>query len=68
MGREKQETEDAAILRARRHAEAMIARLVKIAEADPPTHVSVKAAEVLLKISQEKTEEERDPVRRFWRG
>ena len=46
----------------------MIARLVKIAEADPPTHVSVKAAEVLLKISQEKTEEERDPVRRFWRG
>ena len=66
MGRDKRETEDTAILRAREHAEDIIARLVEVAAADPPTHVSVKAAEVLLRISQEKTAEECDPARRFW--
>ena len=68
MARAKKVIEDVAIIRAREHAENMIARLVEVASADPPTHVSVKAAEILLRISHERTAEESDPRRRFWNG
>ena len=46
---------DAAILIARDSVTAMVERLIEIAKTDPPTHVSVKAAEAVIRLSGEQT-------------
>ncbi|MAI47714.1 MAG: hypothetical protein CBC34_017205 [Hyphomicrobiaceae bacterium TMED74] len=51
---------DQAIGLATRNSEAMVARLIEIADSDLG-HVSVKAAESVVKLGQEQTAIERDP-------
>lgn len=66
MANDRTEIEDGIILAAREHAANIFERLVMIANADPPTHVSLKAAELIIKLSREETSEERDPPLHKW--
>jgi hypothetical protein len=62
MAKRKEFSEDAMIAKARTHADQMLNRLVEIANAEPSSHVSVKAAETVIRLAREKTEKERDPL------
>lgn len=43
--------EDKVIKKARKHFEDMLERLVDIANTEPPSHVSVRAAETVIKLA-----------------
>ena len=46
----------------------MLSRLVEIGNAEPPTHVSIKAAETVIALARQKTEEERYQFGVKWSG
>jgi hypothetical protein len=60
MTKRKMSVEDAVILKARKHAQKMIDRLVEIAQSEPSSHVSAKAAETVISLAREQTDEERN--------
>lgn len=66
MHRQKNDVEDAVIHAARENAQGMLDRLIEIANADPASHVSVKAAETIIKLAREQTSKERDPLGMSW--
>jgi ABC-type dipeptide/oligopeptide/nickel transport system ATPase subunit len=68
MAKRKKSVEDVVITKARTHAEQMLSRLVEIASAEPPTHVSIKAAETIIALAREKTDDERNPFGIEWPG
>ena len=61
MKKTNQDVEKAVIGLARENVDDMLNILVEIAKSDPPTHVSVKAAEAVIKLSREQTPDERNP-------
>ena len=63
---ERERIEDKLIERARENAEDMLERLLEIANTVPASHVSVKAAEAVIKLAREKTQAERDPFNMRW--
>jgi hypothetical protein len=67
MMKHKTSVEDAMILKARKQAEKMLARLVEIANTEPPSHVSIKAAETVIALAREQTSEEMGPLELNWR-
>ncbi len=62
MTKRKLSVEDAMVLRARLEAPKMLDRLLEIANDPTGGHPSIKACEVVLRLAQEKTTEERDPL------
>jgi hypothetical protein len=62
MTKHKKSIEDVMIIKARKHADEMLARLVEIANAEPASHVSVKAAETVISLAREKTAKESNPL------
>ena len=66
MTKHKSSVEDAVILKARKHAEKMLTRLVEIANSEPASHVSVKAAETVISLARQQTDGERDPYGIIW--
>lgn len=53
--------EDELIRKARKNADKMLKRLIEIAETEPPSHASIRAAEVIIRLARERTSDERDP-------
>ena len=68
MTKHKTSVEDAVILKARKHAQKMLDRLVEIANTEPPSHVSIKAAETVIALAREQTDNERNPFGIEWPG
>jgi hypothetical protein len=62
MTKHKTSVEDAVLLKARKHSQKMLDWLVEIAQSEPPSHVSIKAAETVISLSREKTTEEANPL------
>lgn len=60
MRKQKLSSTDQAILLARGNSEAMVARLIEIANTEV-SHVGVKAAETVVRLGREETSQEKDP-------
>jgi hypothetical protein len=66
MGNARTEIEDALTHTACEHADGVFSRLLEIANADPPMDASLKAAELIVKLSREETSEEKNLLPHKW--